>query len=79
MDLSYKTNDGEYTLDNQGFNEFIGGVMNAPEGTLAHQVRNDILKKDLCEKNNIKLLYYTNNNDELITDLTTLKIKIYES
>ena len=41
MDLTYKTNDGEYTLDNQGFNEFIGGVMNAPEGTLAHQVRND--------------------------------------
>ena len=41
MDLTYKTNDGEYTLDNQGFNEFINGVMNAPEGTLAHQVRND--------------------------------------
>jgi len=41
MDLNYKTNDGEYTLDNQGFNEFISGVMNAPEGTLAYQVRND--------------------------------------
>lgn len=41
MDLNYKTNDGDYTLDNSGFNEFISGVMNAPEGTLAHQVRND--------------------------------------
>ena len=41
MDLNYKTNDDEYTLDNQGFNELIGWVMNAPECTLAHQVRND--------------------------------------
>ena len=54
--------------------DYFGGVSKFNE-----QVRNDILKKDLCEKNNIKLLYYTNNNDELITDLTTLKIKIYES
>lgn len=41
MDLTYKTNDGEFTWDNQGINEFIGSIMNAPEGTLAHQVRND--------------------------------------
>ena len=41
MDLTYKTNDGEYTLDNQGFNEFISGGMTASEGTLAHQIRND--------------------------------------
>ena len=41
MDITYQTPDGEYSMDGDALTEFIGGVMNAPEGTLAHQVRND--------------------------------------
>lgn len=44
----------------------------------------DNIKKDLCEKHNIKLLYFTNNwivkkyhCDECIIDLEILKLKIY--
>lgn len=41
MDLKYKTSDGEFTMDNSNLTDFIGSIMNAPEGTLAHQVRDD--------------------------------------
>ena len=41
MDLKYETSNGEFTMDNSDLMDFIGSVMNAPEGTLAHQVRDD--------------------------------------
>ena len=41
MDLKCDTPFGEMVWENEGVNEFIAGVMNAPEGTLAHQVRDD--------------------------------------
>ena len=41
MDLKYETPSGEFTMDNGALTDFIGSIMNAPEGTLAHQVRDD--------------------------------------
>ena len=41
MDLKYETSSGEFTMDNSDLTGFIGSIMNAPEGTLAHQVRDD--------------------------------------
>lgn len=41
MDLKYETSNGEFTMDNGDLTDFIGSIMNAPEGTLAHQVRDD--------------------------------------
>ena len=39
MDITYQTPDGEYSMDGDALTEFIGGVMNAPEGTLAQSFR----------------------------------------
>ena len=54
--------------------EYFGG-----EDRLKKQIKYDIIKKNLCEKNGIKLLYYTKFNENFIFSLNDLKNKIYDN
>ena len=54
--------------------EFFGGIRKFKE-----QILNDEIKKQLCSKHGITILYYTKNNDNHITNLSDLKYKIYEN
>lgn len=54
--------------------EYFGG-----EERLKKQIKYDVIKKNLCEKNGIKLLYYTKFNENFIFNLNDLKDKIYDN
>ena len=48
--------------------EFFGGV-----NMLKKQIKNDLIKKELCEQHNITLLYYTHKKKNLINNVYELK------
>lgn len=53
--------------------EFFGGVKRFKD-----QIKKDSQKKELCEKHNIRILYYTKLNNNCFTSLDELKVALYE-
>lgn len=70
-------------IECQGKQHFVPSQYFGGEERFKKTVILDRTKRKLCEERNLKILYYThckyNYDYELITDLETLKNKIYEN
>lgn len=77
--LDFYLPDYNIAIECQGIQHFIPVEYFGGEKQFKKQIEYDNLKKNLCEKNGIKLLYYTKINENFIFNLNDLKNKIYDN
>lgn len=81
--LDFYLPDYSIAIECQGIQHFKSSDYFGGEKRYKRTIELDKIKKELCEKNNIKVLYYSHCDYkyefEIINNLATLKNKIYES
>ena len=74
--LDFYLPDYNIAIECQGIQHFEPVWFFGGEKTFKKQIKRDILKKEQCDKNGIKLLYYTKKNNNFITNTSDLLIEI---
>lgn len=77
--LDFYLPDYNIAIECQGIQHFESVEYFGGEERLKKQIKYDVIKKNLCENNGIKLLYYTKLNENFIFNLNDLKNIIYDN